>query len=69
MSIGLIQFLKLNQLRNSHTLKHININTNKTKPQHQQKTILNELAEKKRHGETNLRIGYSKGQPKLFPKN
>lgn len=65
------QILKAkSKLHNFDTLKHINIDTDKTKlQQHQYKTILNELVEKKSRGETNFRIGYSKGQPKLFPKN
>lgn len=65
------QILKAkSKLRNLDKLKHINIDTDKTKlQQHQYKIILNELAEKKNRGETNFRIGYSRGHPKLFPKN
>jgi hypothetical protein len=68
-SVG--QILKAKSgLRNVDALKHLNIDTDKTKLQQQQyKIILNELSERKIRGEYNIRIGYSRGQPKIFPKN
>lgn len=57
-------------LRNVDTLKHLNISTDKTKLQLEQyKTVLNTLLEKKNRGETNFRIGYSRGNPIILPKN
>lgn len=65
------QILKAkSKLRNIEMLKHLNIDIDKTKLQQEQfKTIWNMLSERKSRGETNIRIGYIRGQPKIISKN
>jgi len=65
------QILKAkSKLRNIDTLKHLNIDIDKTKLQQEQfKAIWNMLSERKIRGETNIRIGYIRGQLKIISKN
>lgn len=65
------QILKAkSKLRNIETLKHLNIDIDKTKLQQEQfKAVWNTLSERKSRGETNIRIGYIRGQPTIISKN
>lgn len=65
------QILKAkSKLRNFDTLKHLNIDIDKTKYQQEKfKAIWNELSLRKNSGETNIRIGYINGLPKIMTKN
>lgn len=65
------QILKAkSKLRNFDTLKHLNIDIDKTKLQQEKfKAIWKELSVRKSSGEKNIRIVYINGLPKIMSKN